>query len=98
MFSFEESKDELTLTGELTRHSLNTKNYQDLNSALTTKNIVINLAAVNKTDTAGLAWLLFLVEQAKKNNCELSFVHVNEDLIKLAKLSSVDTLLPIQIN
>lgn len=98
MFSFEQSEDELTLTGELTRHSLTSKNYQELNNILKIKKLVIDLAAVSKTDTAGLAWLLFLVEQAKKHNSELFFINVNDDLIKLAKLSSADSLLPIKIN
>lgn len=98
MFSYEQLKDKLILSGELTRHTLNAKNYQDINTVLKTKKLIIDLAAVSKTDTAGLAWLLFLVEQTKKTNSELFFVNVNDDLIKLAKLSSADSLLPIQIN
>lgn len=96
MFSFELLKDKLTLSGELTRHTLNNKNYQDVNAALKVKKLIVDLEDVTKTDTAGLAWLLFLVEQTKKNNSELHFTNVNCDLIKLAKLSNTDSLLPIQ--
>lgn len=95
MFHFKLNDGQLCLQGQLTRHTLQKKNYQQINQALQTSALVINLKEVKKTDTAGLAWLLYLIEQAKKNNCNLSFVHASHELIKLAKLSNADTLLPI---
>ncbi|WP_426358842.1 STAS domain-containing protein [Pseudocolwellia sp. HL-MZ19] len=61
------------------------------------KNVVIDLAGINKIDTAGLAWLLCLVEAANKTKSEISFHNIPQDLIKLAKLSAVDLFLPTNI-
>ena len=51
---------------------------------------LVNLNAVSTVDTAGLAWLLCLIECAHKTKCQLSFAHMPDDLLKLAKLSAVD--------
>lgn len=55
--------------------------------------IQISLANTTQVDTAGLAWLLLLIETAQKVNCQLSFVHLSDDLLKLAQLSAVDDFL-----
>ena len=36
-----------------------------------------------------------LVELAAQNACKITLINLSEDLLKLAKLSAVDTLLPI---
>ena len=57
------------------------------------KSLQLDLNGVNKVDTAGLAWLLLVLEYAKKHQCKLSFAHVPNDLLKLAQLSAVEHLL-----
>jgi len=57
------------------------------------KTMIIDLKQVTDVDTAGLAWLLFLIEAAIKESCQLTFAHLPEDLLKLAKLSAVDDFL-----
>ncbi len=57
------------------------------------REITLNLSKITDIDTAGLAWLLFILEQANKSGCQLSFAHLPEDLLKLAKLSAVDEFL-----
>lgn len=53
----------------------------------------LDLAQTTSVDTAGLAWLLLLLEIANEKNCQLAFANLPDDLLKLAKLSAVDTFL-----
>lgn len=89
-----EIKDQVALlNGQLTSAAvaaLKNKAHRDI---VKTEQMVVNLKHVNDVDTAGLAWLLFLVEQAKRHKCQLSFADLPEDLLKLAQLSDVDELL-----
>lgn len=55
--------------------------------------VTLDLSQINEVDTSGLAWLLFLLEQANLNNCQLSFAHLPADLLKLAELSAVKEFL-----
>jgi len=90
--------DTAILTGELTRQTVHLLSEYDSRSLLKQNMAKIDLAAVNKIDTAGLAWLLTQVELAQANTCQLSFVHIPSGLIKLAELSSVDSFLPINLS
>ena len=56
--------------------------------------MIVNLSQVQKVDTAGLAWILYIVEQAILNTCQLTFTHIPQDLLKLACLSGVDSFIP----
>ena len=86
------------LSGELTRHYVAHLARQKQNS-LFKKNVAnIDLAQVTKVDTSGLAWLLLIVEKAQQKNLTLSFSNLPHDLVKLAKLSAVEALLPLSEN
>ena len=92
-----------TVDGQLTRHTvplLSNKKSKMLFKNAVAKNTtaIVDLAKVTKIDTAGLAWLLSIVEKANEFSCSLSFIHISNDLIKLAKLSSVDTFLPLEVH
>jgi len=85
-----------SITGPLNRHSLSAlgKDYHTpLFKQCYEPKIQISLAETTQVDTAGLAWLLLLIETAQKANCQLSFVHLSHDLLKLAQLSAVDDFL-----
>lgn len=87
--------DRFLLDGELTRTSI-TPLFEKKSLEITSQKMsIVDLSKVKKVDTAGLAWLLVLVEQAKSKSCKLSFEFLPQDLLKLAKLSAVDTFLPI---
>ena len=81
------------LKGKLTSNTIAALKNKAHRSIVTTDKVVVSLAQVSEVDTAGLAWLLFLVEQAKHHKCQLSFAELPEDLLKLAQLSDVDQLL-----
>jgi len=100
MVKFTVSDLNATIEGQLTRHTVpllsNKKSKALFNNALVKKHTaLLDLSKVTKTDTAGLAWLLSMVEKANQLSCELKFTNVSQDLIKLAKLSSVDAFLPV---
>jgi len=86
----------VTLSGELTRTMITSGFINQSRKMLAQKTLVIDLSQVSKIDTAGLAWLLLLVEHAKQDVCQLSFKNLPEDLLKLAKLSAVDLFIPTE--
>lgn len=57
---------------------------------------VLSLSAVDKVDTAGLAWILDIVKQARSHQAELKLSQVPQGLIKLAKISDLEGVLPLE--
>jgi phospholipid transport system transporter-binding protein len=53
----------------------------------------VDLGNVDRTDTAGLAWLINLVKDAKANKVKVSFESVPDKLLNLADLSSAKNIL-----
>lgn len=58
---------------------------------------VIDLAQVQRTDSAGLAFLLELLRYAKSQGKTLQFHHLPNQLASLATFTRVDSLLPIAL-
>ncbi|TWX70647.1 STAS domain-containing protein [Colwellia demingiae] len=86
----------LAVSGQLSRHSVaHIKNSEYVNW-FAHGAINVDLSKVSKADTAGLAWLFYLLEQAAHHSCQLSFSNIPEKLTKLITLSGVDGLLPIK--
>jgi len=52
-----------------------------------------NLAKVERGDTAGLAWLINIVKDARADKVEVSFKSVPDKLLNLAELSSAKQIL-----
>lgn len=86
---------ELCINGELSRYSLALISNNNYSSCLKQGEIVVNLSQVTKVDTAGLAWLFCLLEQANGSSCQMTFSHLPLKLYKLISLSGVDGLLPL---
>ena len=85
-----------TITGPLNRDTIATLDKHKHESMLKSSagsSLTLDLAKITHVDTAGLAWLLLLLETAGKLNSHLSFAHIPDDLLKLAKLSAADTFL-----
>lgn len=55
--------------------------------------LMVSLKAVERADSAGLAWLLNLKRDLKKLNITVSIHHSPSKLIELAKLSNADRFL-----
>lgn len=54
--------------------------------------VVISLSDVNRVDSAGMAMLIHLIENAKIKNCHIMLSFVPEQLLTLFKLSNVVSL------
>ena len=59
------------------------------------KKIEVDMAGVEGTDSAGLALLVEWTGWAKREKRKLSFKHVPKQALELARISEVDTLLPV---
>ncbi|GAA0860212.1 STAS domain-containing protein [Aliiglaciecola litoralis] len=57
--------------------------------------VTLDLAEVDQVDTAGLAWLVHLTRACHQQKVELNLANVPESLINLAKLSNLETVLPL---
>ena len=84
----------LTITGELSRYSIENIDGNDYENWFAHGAVKVDLGRVTKADTAGLAWMFYLLEQANNNACDLSFCSIPEKLSNLITLSGVDGLLP----
>lgn len=98
MIDVEQVDKKAIFSGALTRATI-TRAFDKKHRQLVNQEcIIIDLAKVTQVDTAGLAWILLLIELAISKACKISLVNLPDDLLKLAKLSAVDTLLPIENN
>lgn len=87
--------DICSLAGELTRQSVPQLTAR-ITKLLNATQLVFDFNQVNKADTAGLAWICALLEQANSKNCQLSLINLPKQLLQLAKLNGVDSFLPIK--
>ncbi len=97
MIDVQQAEQKAIISGALTRATITRAFDKKYRQLVDDKEVIIDLAKVSKIDTAGLAWILMLVELAAQNTCKITLINLPEDLLKLAKLSAVDTLLPIQM-
>jgi phospholipid transport system transporter-binding protein len=95
MINVQQADQKAIFSGALTRATITRAFDKQYRKLIDGKRIVLDLAKVNQIDTAGLAWILLLIELAAANACDISLVNLPDDLLKLAKLSAVDTMLPI---
>jgi len=83
----------VTFSGALTLATIDSSFEKRSYKLLKTDQLTLDLSNILKVDTACLAWLLAMMEKSAKKNCQLTIDNLPKDLIKLAKLSSVDLLL-----
>ena len=85
-----------TLKGELNRNTI------PKSAALTTLeqsklgNSTLDMSGVSNSDTAGLAWLMNFLKGNQQQNVHFEIKCIPESLIKLAKISDVDSFLSVQ--
>lgn len=91
---FVQKDSKVTFSGELTLATINSSFEKKSKNLLKSGQLTLDLSNILKVDTACLAWLLAMMEQSVKKSCQLTIDNLPNDLIKLAKLSSVDLFLP----
>ena len=97
MIEVQQSEHQAIISGALTRATITRAFDKKYRQLVDGPKVIIDLAKVSKVDTAGLAWILMLVELAGNNACKMTLINLSEDLLKLAKLSAVDTMLPFEV-
>lgn len=93
---FHQSSQGIFFQGELTRDTINLGFERKTLNLFSTSSLAIDLESVSHIDTAGLAWLLMMVEKAKQKKCQLIIQKPPKNLLNLAKLSAVDGFLPLE--
>jgi phospholipid transport system transporter-binding protein len=90
----------IALIGNLNRKTVVSvwPNYQQVLDELKQKNIAVtlDLGAVDHVDTAGLAWLLNVFAERQKIDQKIAMQNTPMSLLKLAKISNVESILPLQ--
>lgn len=89
------TQSNIVLAGALTRQTVMTIPKKSIKQVVAQQSSVIDLLQVTHIDTAGLAWFFYLLEQASKTGCQLTFSSVPAKLNKLISLSGVEGFLPI---
>lgn len=92
------SKGQLTLAGDLNRNTIPNATGLDISTqqAADNNNLLLDMTDVKHTDTAGLAWLMNLLKQARSQGIKCELKSVPKTLINLAKISDVDSFLSVQ--
>ena len=94
-------KGNIVVHGHLDRETLS-KNFWDSLSGnerstlINSKKCFVDLSDVERADSAGLAWLINAVRDAKQNGVSMSLYKMPEKLHKLAKISDADSFLPVE--
>ena len=84
------------LSGELTMHTVSQVSL-DAASLITTMKgeVTINLSNIVRADSAGLALLIDWLRVARRRNFTLHFEQLPEQLMQIARLCELDSVLPI---
>ena len=91
------SQGQNVLIGELTRQTVMQIPQKNIKQLIAQQSSVVDLTKVTRIDTAGLAWLFYLLEQANTTQCQLTFSNIPDKLTKLISLSGVEGFLPLHI-
>ena len=84
------------LSGELTMHNVSQVSL-DTASVITAMNgeVTINLSKIVRADSAGLALLIDWLRIARRRNFTLRFEQLPEQLMQIARLCELHSVLPI---
>ncbi|MDH5446922.1 MAG: STAS domain-containing protein [Gammaproteobacteria bacterium] len=90
------SDGQLAVEGELSKFtvpSIMKQGHNLINNA--NQNLAIDLKGVTRTDSAGLALLLEWMTLASKKDLQIHFKNLPSQLLKIAKVSDLDVILPL---
>ncbi|MEL7387769.1 MAG: STAS domain-containing protein [Pseudomonadota bacterium] len=94
-------KGNIVVHGHLDRDTLRKNLWESLSqserdSLQQRKSCTVDLSDVERADSAGLAWLINAVRDAKQNGVSMTLYKMPEKLHKLAKISDADSFLPVE--
>lgn len=89
--SFTVKSDELVfLSGDLTFATINKKTVRLIDFKMIQHEVVIDLAEIKNSDSAGLALIIEWLKISKTGQAQLRFKNIPQQLLTLAKLSGFD--------
>ncbi len=91
--SFDNSKKYIQVKGELTSKTVMTALKQFSKECKSLPSWVIDFTQVTKVDSSALAMLIELKRNALKNKKNISFIYLPTALLKIARLSQLESLL-----
>lgn len=83
------------LTGELT-FATSADSWSPLLACLQGKTVKLDVAGLIRVDSAGLATLVAWLAEARRRQIAVELLGANEQLLQLARVGGVDTVLPLQ--
>ncbi len=88
--------NELIISGPLTQSTV--QGMLEKSKALVPQQgkIYVNLANVERCDSASLAFLTALLREAKKKQTQLLFIHLPKLMYALGRVSGLNNLLPLE--
>ncbi|MCH2056928.1 MAG: STAS domain-containing protein [Thalassotalea sp.] len=94
-------KGNIVVHGHLDRETLSKNFWESLRGnersvLINNKRCKVDLSDVERADSAGLAWLINAVRDAKQNGVSMTLYQMPEKLQKLAKISDADSFLPVE--
>lgn len=92
--TIEQQNQTLVFSGKLDRDTLMVYSPFALLNTLSGK-VTFDFSALTNVDSAGLAWLIQQLARARTMNLQIEIKKVPAQLLSLAKVSAVTTILPI---
>jgi phospholipid transport system transporter-binding protein len=94
--SFDADKQIIHVSGELSFATVNTVLSQSKNVFAPVTDLNIDLAAVTRSDSAGVALLVDWMRTAKDASKKIVFHNIPAQMLAIASASGLDELLPLQ--
>lgn len=89
------AEDQIRLHGQLSFANVPVL-LRDLKKALPQSGVVrIDLSAVTRSDSAGLALLVDCLREARKRDLVLQYVQMPEQMLAMARVTGLDAVLPL---
>ena len=93
----ESPKSYYSLQGDLNRNTIANSDALAMLENTSNKDVAtLDMSGVLHSDTAALAWLLNFLKDNQQQNIRFELKNIPESLIKLAKISDVDSFLSVQ--
>ncbi len=94
----ETSEGEVSLSGVLSFGSVN-EALDAMQPLIDSRSsLLIDLSGVERADSAGLALLVEWISQAQQKGIRLSYCEIPQQILAIARVSGLDTVLPIELN
>jgi len=92
----DKSNKSVHITGELSFASVNALLCESDKIFATISPLTIDLSAVERSDSAGLALLIHWIRKAKQQQQVIHFQSMPKSMMMIAKASNLDSLIPTQ--